>query len=191
MGQGGRFVRRSEPVPSSYWIDFASNFASAHSNMASSLQKLEIIEKSNSEESEDIISLTGSWPAFNTLVKLKPTYLMYSWADHEYRKNLRRERLLKPRQDPFSGLGPEDIRMKFKFYPHTIMDIVALLAKDLARDTGRNNPLTPKQIVCIALYVLGHGRCKFSISQPSTSKSFSKLSSSISFRVYFRNKKRL
>ena len=134
--------------------------------MASSLQKLEIIEKSNSEESEDIISLTGSWPAFNTLVKLKPTYLMYSWADHEYRKNLRRERLLKPRQDPFSGLGPEDIRMKFKFYPHTIMDIVALLAKDLARDTGRNNPLTPKQIVCVALYVLGHGRCKFPFRSP-------------------------
>ena len=135
MGQRGRFVRRSEPVPSSYWMDFAPDFASAHINMASSLQKLEIIEKRNVEESEDIISLTRSWPAFNTLIKLKPSYLFYSWADHEYRKKLRRERLLKARQDPFAGLGPEDIRMKFKFYPHTIMDIVALLAKDLARDT--------------------------------------------------------
>ena len=67
---------------------------------------------------------------------------------------------MRDRQDPFFALGPNDIHAKFKFYPHTIMDIVGMVAMDLQRTTKRNNPLTPKQTVCVSLYVLGHGRCK-------------------------------
>ena len=40
------------------------------------------------------------------------------------------------------------------------MDIFGMVAKDLQRKTKRNNPLTPKQAVCISLYILGHGRYK-------------------------------
>ena len=52
-----------------------------HSNMGSSLQRMEIIRINNFEESMDTTNLTGSWPVFNALVKLKPTYVFYSWAD--------------------------------------------------------------------------------------------------------------
>ena len=131
-----------------------------HSNMASSLEKKDIVGFNNLEESIDIGNITASWPALGSLEKLKQQYIHYLYADLQFRKSLRCQRLLRDRQDPFLALGPNDIRGKFKFYPHTIMDIVGMVAKDLERSTKRKNPLTPKQVVCIALYVLGHGRCK-------------------------------
>ena len=130
-----------------------------HSNMASSLEKMDIVGFTNFEESVDMGNITASWPVLGSLEKLKQKYIHYWYADLQYRKSLRHQRLLGDRQDPFFALGPDDIRAKFKFYPHTIMDIVSMVAKDLERSTQRNNPLTPKQVVCIALYVLGHGRC--------------------------------
>ena len=131
-----------------------------HSNMASSLEKMDIVGFNNFEESIDMGNITASWPALGSLEKFKPKYIYYSYADLQYRKSLRCQRLMRDRQDPFFALGPNDIRVKFKFYPHTIMDIVGIVAKDLQRTTKRNNPLTPKQTVCVSLYVLGHGRCK-------------------------------
>ena len=121
---------------------------------------MDIVGFNNFEESIDIGNITASWPALGSLEKFKPKYIYYSYADLQYRKSLRRQRLMRDRQDPFFALGPNDIRVKFKFYPHTIMDIVGIVAKDLQRTTKRNNPLTPKQTVCMSLYVLGHGRCK-------------------------------
>ena len=131
-----------------------------HSNMASSLEKMDIVGFNNFEESVDMGNITASWPALGSLEKFKPKYIYYSYADLQYRKSLRRQRLMRDRQDPFFALGPNDIRAKFKFYPHTIMDIVGMVAMDLQRTTKRNNPLTPKQTVCVSLYMLGHGRCK-------------------------------
>ena len=128
-----------------------------HSNMASSLEKMEIVGFNNFEESVNMGNITASWPALGSLEKFKPKYIYYSYADLQHRKSLR---LLRDRQDPFFALGPNDICAKFKFYPHTIMDIVGMVSKDLQRTTKRNNPLTPKQAVCISLYMLGHGRCK-------------------------------
>ena len=131
-----------------------------HSNMASSLEKMDIVGFNNFEESIYMGNITASWPALGSLEKFKLKYIYYSYADLQYRKSLRRQRLMRDRQDPFFALGPNDIRVKFKFYPHTIMDIVGIVAKDLQRTTQRNNPLTPKQTVCVSLYMLGHGRCK-------------------------------
>ena len=115
-----------------------------HSNMASSLEKMEIIGFNNFEESVDMGNITASWPALGSLEKFKPKYIYYSYADLQYRKSLRCQRLMRDRQDPFFALGPNDICAKFKFYPHTIMDIVGMVAKDLQRTTKRNNPLTPQ-----------------------------------------------
>ena len=149
----GGFASFSVPIG---WISHVIT----HSNMASSLEKMEIVGFNNFEESIDMGNITASWPALGSLEKFKPKYIYYSYADLQYRKSLRRQRLMRDRQDPFFALGPNDIRVKFKFYPHTIMDIVGIVAKDLQRTTKRNNPLTPKQTVCVSLYVLGHGRCK-------------------------------
>ena len=121
---------------------------------------MDIVGFNNFEESVDMGNITASWPALGSLEKFKPKYIYYSYADLQYWKSLRRQRLMRDRQDPFFALGPNDIRTKFKFYPHTIMDIVGMVAMDLQRTTKRNNPLTPKQTVCVSLYVLGHGRCK-------------------------------
>ena len=131
-----------------------------HSNMASSLEKLDIVGFSNLEESIDMGNITASWPALGSVEKFKAKYIHYSYADLQFRKSFRCQRLIRDRQDPFFSLASNDIRAKFKFYPHTIMDIVGMVATDLQRNTKRNNPLTPKQVVCITLYVLGHGRCK-------------------------------
>ena len=149
----GSFSSFSVPIG---WISHVIT----HSNMASSLEKMEIVGFNNFEESVNIGNITASWPALGSLENFKLKYIYYSYADLQYRKSLRHQRLRRDRQDPFFALGPNDIRAKFKFYPHTIMDIVSMVAKDLQRSTKRNNPLTPKQAVCISLYVLGHGRCK-------------------------------
>ena len=149
----GGFASFSVPIG---WISHVIT----HSNMASSLEKMDIVGFNNFEESIDMGNITASWPALGSLEKFKPKYIYYSYADLQYRKSLRHQRLMRDRQDPFFALGPNDIRVKFKFYPHTIMDIVGIVAKDLQRTTKRNNPLTPKQTVCMSLYVLGHGRCK-------------------------------
>ena len=161
--------RRTERPP---WVILYGSFASfsvpigwisqviTHSNMASSLEIMDIVGFNNFEESIDMGNITASWPALGSLEKFKPNYIYYSYADLQYQKSLRHQRLMRDRQDPFFALGPNDIRVKFKFYPHTIMDIVGIVAKDLQRTTKRNNPLTPKQTVCVSLYVLGHGRCK-------------------------------
>ena len=149
----GGFASFSVPIG---WISHVIT----HSNMASSLEKMDIVGFNNFEESIDMGNITASWPALGSLEKFKPKYIYYSYADLQYRKSLRHQRLMRDRQDPFFALGPNDIRVKFKFYPHTIMDIVGIVAKDLQRTTKRNNPLTPKQTVCVSLYVLGHGRCK-------------------------------
>ena len=126
--------------------------------MASSLEKLDIVGFSNLEESINMGNITASWPVLGSVEKFKAKYIYYSYADLQYGKSLRRQRLIRDRQDPFFSLTPDDIRAKFKFYPHTNMDIVGMVATDLQRSTKRNNPLTPKQVVCVALYVLGHGR---------------------------------
>ena len=149
----GGFASFSVPIG---WISHVI----MHSNMASSLEKMDIVGFNNFEESIDMGNITASWPALGSLEKLKPKYIYYSYADLQNQKSLRRQRLMRDRQDPFFALGPNDIRVKFKFYPHTIMDIVSIVAKDLQTTTKRNNPLTPKQTVCVSLYVLGHGRCK-------------------------------
>ena len=127
--------------------------------MASSLEKLSLISCFNSDYLLEEGDITGSWPVMDSLEKFKPKYVYYSRIDLDYRKTLRRERLLTLRIDPFSNLTLEEIKKKYKFFPHTITDILELVADDLERVMRRSNPLTPKQIVCIALYVLGHGMC--------------------------------
>ena len=155
--------------------------------MASSLEKMEIVGFNNFEESVNMGNITASWPALGSLEKFKLKYIYYSYADLQYQKSLR---LLRDRQDPFFALGPNDIRAKFKFYPHTIMDIVGMVAKDLQRTTKRNNPLTPKQAVCVSLYMLGHGRCKILQLHTFNSNFLAQMSkfypSKISLGVYFR-----
>ena len=130
--------------------------------MASSLQKLELISFNNLDYLTELGNYTSSWPALDTLDKFKPRYTHYYWADLDYRKRLRRERLLQAREDPFSQLSPDDIKIKYKFYPHTIMDIIKLVGDDFNKTTKRNNPFTTKQCVCLALYVLGHGKYELS-----------------------------
>ena len=92
--------------------------------------------------------------------KVEAKIYHYSYPHLQYHKSLRHQKLPRDRQDPFFALGPNDIGAKFRFYPHTIMHIVGMVAKDLYRTTKINNLLNPKQAVCISLQVLGHGRCK-------------------------------
>ena len=49
-----------------------------HSNMASSLEKMEIVGFNNFEESVDMGNITASWPALGSLEKFKPKYIYYS-----------------------------------------------------------------------------------------------------------------
>ena len=160
-----------------------------HSNMASSLEKMDVVGFNNFEESIDMGNITASWPALGSLEKFKPKYIYYSYADLQYRKSLRRQRLMRDRQDPFFALGPNDIRVKFKFYPHTIMDIVGIVAKDLQRTTKRNNPLTPsKQYACLCTCWVMVGAKMYNFT-PLTSISLRKcpnFASEISLGVYFR-----
>ena len=46
-----------------------------HSNMASSLEKMEIVGFNNFEESIDMGNITASWPALGSLEKFKPKYI--------------------------------------------------------------------------------------------------------------------
>lgn len=145
--------------------------------MASCVEKLEIISLNNLDYLAQYHDITASWPVLDSLEKFKPRYKYYSWADLDYRKCLRRERLLHDREDPFTGLSPDEIKMKYKFFPHTIMDILRLVSKDLQRPSKKNNPLTPKQVVCTALFVLGNGKWVNSSRNPSTPFCF------VSFRI--------
>ena len=95
---------------------------------------------------------------FNTFVKFDAKYIYYNYVDCEFTKCLRRERLFTPREDPFFRLTPKEIKDKYRFYPHTIMDICRLVQKELERPTKRSNPLTVQQVVCVSLYILAHGK---------------------------------
>ena len=125
--------------------------------MASSLEKLELISQDNWNNFTHGDHNSASWPLFDSLEKFKPRFVRYSYIDLDYRKTLRRERLLEDRNDPFYKLTADEIKQKYKFFPHTIVDILHLVGEDLQRPTKKNNPLTPKQSVCLALYLLGHG----------------------------------
>ena len=69
-----------------------------HSNMVSSLEKMEIVGFNNFEESVDMGNITASQPALGSLEKLKQKYIYYSYADLQYHKSLRHQRLLRDRQ---------------------------------------------------------------------------------------------
>ena len=103
-------------------------------------------------------ALQCHWAMFNTFVKFDAKYIYYNYVDCEFTKCLRRERLFTPREDPFFRLTPKEIKDKYRFYPHTIMDICQLVQKELERPTKRSNPLTVQQVVCVSLYILAHGK---------------------------------
>ena len=103
--------------------------------MASSLEKLDFILQSSLDYSVSAINKTSSWPVFDTMEQFKPCYVRYSYIDLDYRKTLRRERLLKDRNDPFYQLTADEVKRKYKFFPHTINDIVNLVGKDFQKHT--------------------------------------------------------
>ena len=84
----GGFASFSLPIG---WISHVIT----HSNMASSLEKMDIVGFNNFEESIDMGNITASWPALGSLEKFKPKYIYYSYADLQYRKSLRRQRLMR------------------------------------------------------------------------------------------------
>ena len=149
--------------------------------MVSSLEKLDFILQSSLDYSISASNETSSWPVFDTMEQFKPCYVRYSYIDLDYRKTLRRERLLKDRNDPFYQLTVDEVKRKYKFFPHTINDIVNLVGKDFQKHTHRNNPLTPKQSVCVALYCLGHGMVFYIIHPKSFDYNFNLGISSKSF----------
>ena len=75
----GSFASFSVPIG---WISHVIT----HSNMASSLEKMDIVGFNNFEESINMGNITASWPALGSLEKLKPKYIYYSYADLQYRK---------------------------------------------------------------------------------------------------------
>ena len=103
--------------------------------MASSLEKLDFILQSTLDYSVSASNKTSSWPVFDTMEQFKPCYVRYSYIDLDYRKTLRRERLLKDRNDAFYLLTAHEVKRKYKFFPHTINDIVNLVGKDFQKHT--------------------------------------------------------
>ena len=125
--------------------------------MASSIQKLEVLQGNNFNVDHSDVGVSVL-PVFDSFSKFTQNHIYYGYMDAAFRKSLRRQRLLTPREDPFHSLTAEEIKLKYKFYPHTIYDLCELLGESLRRDTSRNNALSVLQVVCVGLYQLGHGK---------------------------------
>ena len=99
------------------------------------VDKLDLILQCNWNYSLNLNNETTLWPVFDTLEKFKPQYVRYSYIDLDYRKTLHRERLLKDRNDPFCQLTVDEVKRKYKFFLHTINDIINLVGNDLQKHT--------------------------------------------------------
>ena len=102
------------------------------------------------------MEITASWPVCNTFKEFKLCQAMYDFDD-QCRLDLIRQRLFKDRQNPLECLAPAEVRQKFRFFPHTIMQICELLNDKLKHGCKRSNPLTVLQQVCVALLYYGSG----------------------------------
>ena len=104
----------------------------------------------------DLIDVSASWPVFNTFKEFKLCDSMYDFDD-EARSSLRHHRVFKDRENPLESLSPAEVRRKFHFYPHTVLQICALLNDRFKHSCKRSNPLTVLQQVCAALLYYGSG----------------------------------
>ena len=68
-----------------------------------------------------------------------------------------RQQMQRSREDPFYGLTPLEMKQKYKFFLHTVMDLCGLVGNDFEKATERSYPLTVKQQVCPALYYFTSG----------------------------------
>ena len=73
------------------------------------------------------------------------------------RRAMRRERIFHNREDPLESLGREEIRLRYRFWPETIVLIVNLLWVELNPVTLRSHPIMPNLQVLIALRYLATG----------------------------------
>lgn len=103
------------------------------------------------------LSESANWMLLDSFEGWSDDAARYQWADFAFRQDLRRQRIWKDRQDPFADLTPQEIRAKYKFCPETIMDMCSFFA-DLHHDVKRQNPLTVKQQLCVALYFFTRGK---------------------------------
>ncbi|XP_041465700.1 putative nuclease HARBI1 [Lytechinus variegatus] len=101
---------------------------------------------------------------------------------------MRPERGLTDRKNPFELYDDRDFKMRYRFTKHTALYLINILEEDLSRNTDRNNPLPVVVQVMTALrfYAVGsfqimHGD-EASISQPSVSRVIKKVSEAIARR---------
>ena len=64
---------------------------------------------------------------------------------------LRRERILRDRDNPLDYLSPADIKKRFRFMPETIVELVYLLAPLIEHPTWRSGDLSPMLMILITL----------------------------------------
>ena len=76
---------------------------------------------------------------------------MYQY-DSIQKQMKRLERMYETRVNP---LDHNDIKQRFRFFPHRIIELCNLLEPYLSHPTKRNNSLSVSTQVCIALYYYG------------------------------------
>ena len=77
---------------------------------------------------------------------------MYQY-DSIQKQMKRLERMYQTRVNPLDSLlNPDDIKQRFRFFPHRIIELCTLLELYLRHPTKRNNSLSVLTQVCTALY---------------------------------------
>ena len=84
---------------------------------------------------------------------------MYQY-DSIQKQMKRLERMYQSRVNPLDSLlNPNDIKQRFRFFPHRIIELCDLLEPYFRHPTKRNNSLSVLSQVCTVLYYYGSSNC--------------------------------
>ena len=92
------------------------------------------------------------WSAFGNLSKFNVVKNMYTYSSCDSAKQ-RLENMYRVRPNALDSIGnPESCRKNFRFFPHQVAQICALLHDYLEHHTRRSNSLTVQTQVITALH---------------------------------------
>lgn len=77
--------------------------------------------------------------------------------DEEFRRALRRERVIRDRLHPFDNYDDVDLFARFRFCRANLQKITDLIANDIEHTTDKNGALNPSLQVCLALRYFATG----------------------------------
>ena len=97
------------------------------------------------------------WSKFGLFHKSALVEFSYDYTSEEKTVVRYRRIFLSDRENPSSGLGPDECREKYRFWPRTILDICQLVYNKLEHETNCSNSLPVLNQVCIVLLWYANG----------------------------------